>query len=121
MLFMKRLFNIKTTYVKGREAEKRGKKYLQKNAWNILALNYKTKVGEIDIIALKHDILVAFEVKYREDLEMLPYSVSKNQRHRISKAILLFQKSNKNYSDKYVRFDVLLLSKDSIEHIENAW
>jgi len=42
-------------------------KYLSKNAYKILERNFKTKFGEIDIIALDKDVLVFIEVKGGSD------------------------------------------------------
>lgn len=43
--------------------EKIATEYLEKKGWRILDRNYKTKLGEIDIISKKMGILVFTEVK----------------------------------------------------------
>lgn len=42
-------------------------KFLSKNRYRILERNFKTKFGEIDIIALDKDVLVFIEVKGGND------------------------------------------------------
>ncbi|MCL2566992.1 MAG: YraN family protein [Alphaproteobacteria bacterium] len=118
---MIKLFNIKTSYSLGKSSESRAAKYLKKCGWQVIAMNYKTKFGEIDILAEKDNTLVAFEVKYRENEEALPYVISDKQQKRIQNALLFFQQNNSKYNDYYMRFDAVLLSKSSINHIENAW
>ena len=47
----------------GDEGEIRASKYLLSKGFEIIWRNWRTKGGEIDIIALKSDILVFVEVK----------------------------------------------------------
>lgn len=51
---------------KGNEYEERAVSLLQEKAYRILARNFRTSIGEIDVIAEKDDILVFVEVKYRK-------------------------------------------------------
>lgn len=39
--------------------------YLQKSGYTIVEMNYRCRIGEIDIIAWEHNTLVFVEVKYR--------------------------------------------------------
>lgn len=52
---------------KGNEYEERAVSLLQEKAYRILARNFRTSIGEIDVIAEKDDILVFVEVKYRKN------------------------------------------------------
>lgn len=49
----------------GRLGEERAKKYLQKNGYEIVDTNFHSRYGEIDIIAVKHNIIAFVEVKTR--------------------------------------------------------
>lgn len=49
----------------GRTGEVKAEKFLKKLGYKILAKNYKTVVGEIDIIAKDGDTVVFVEVKTR--------------------------------------------------------
>ena len=51
----------------GREAENSARDYLVKKGYDILAVNYRYKRNEIDIIASEHGTLVFVEVKARAD------------------------------------------------------
>lgn len=55
----------------GKEAETKASAYLEKEGYTILARNFHSKFGEIDIIALKEDILHFCEVKYSQKYDPL--------------------------------------------------
>ncbi len=56
-----------TNYSTGHEAEKRAAEYLQTQGYEIVALNWKTPVCEVDIIAKKQHVHYFIEVKYRQN------------------------------------------------------
>lgn len=62
-----------TNYAHGHDAEKVAADYLQRQGYKIVALNWRHKRAEIDIIARKvrrfkrHGPVVFFEVKYRRN------------------------------------------------------
>ena len=56
-------------HVLGVQGEVLAKQHLLENGYKILAQNYTTKIGEIDIIASKNDIIVFVEVKRRQTLQ----------------------------------------------------
>ena len=49
----------------GREGEKQAVKYLKKNGYKILEKNYRTRFGEVDVIARKGEVVAFIEVKTR--------------------------------------------------------
>ena len=51
----------------GKQGEDMATEYLRRRGYTILDRNFKARYGEIDIIALDHNILVFVEVKTRED------------------------------------------------------
>lgn len=55
-----------TNYAVGHIAEEYAANYLKKQGYKIIALNWKTKYCEIDIIAQKKKRIYFIEVKYRE-------------------------------------------------------
>lgn len=81
---------------------------LKENGYKILVRNYKTRLGEIDIIAKDKDTFVFIEVKSRHsDRFGLPAeAVSRHKQRQISKAALSFLKEN-NLLNKKARFDVI--------------
>lgn len=52
----------------GRRGEELAAKYLQKSGYKILELNYRGRLGEIDLVAEDGDCLIFVEVKTRSSL-----------------------------------------------------
>jgi putative endonuclease len=110
------------SYYAGIATEKLAVKYLKKQNYKILATNFKTKVGEIDIIATKNNALVAIEVKYRKNETALPYSITLQKQKRVARALEMYCKRYKQYGNSKLRFDVILVNYElKIKHMENAW
>jgi putative endonuclease len=53
--------------MRGQEGERIAKKFLERRGYRIIASNYKTRMGEIDLIAEDGHTLVFVEVKARAD------------------------------------------------------
>lgn len=97
--------------------------YLKKLGYKLLACNYTTKYGEIDIIAQYKTMLVFIEVKYRKNHSMVTaqQSVSKNKQTRIIKAAQHYLRYHRQAYDQ-MQFDVIAVAdKNRIEHIPNAF
>lgn len=94
----------------GREAEETAAGFLIGSGYKILFRNYKTKLGEIDIIAKDKDVFCFIEVKARRsDKFGLPQeAVSGFKIRQISKSALAFLK-DKGLLDKPARFDVVAI------------
>ena len=92
----------------GKSGEEAAVNFLKNNGYRILARNYKTKLGEIDIIARDKDTLCFIEVKTRHsDRYGLPAeAVSLPKQRQIAKAALFFLKE-RNLLEKKARFDVV--------------
>ena len=100
--------------------------WLIKNAFIILARNYRTRMGEIDVIAQKDEVVAFIEVKTRAS-NYFPISntVSYTKQKRIIKAAMYFVMHNK-IRNKILRFDVATVTKDlfleyNVTMIENAF
>ncbi|MDZ7605303.1 MAG: YraN family protein [Cyclobacteriaceae bacterium] len=52
----------------GQLGEQLAADYLKQNGWNILAMNYRHKRAEIDIVASNENILLFVEVKTRSNM-----------------------------------------------------
>jgi len=110
----------------GKTGEEAAVSFLKDNGYKILARNYKTKIGEIDIVAKDKDTFAFIEVKTRHsDRFGEPFeSVVKSKQRQISKAALVFLKEN-NLLEKKARFDVvsIIYAQDTPELnlIKNAF
>jgi putative endonuclease len=118
--FGKNIQKNNTRYKFGLHAEQIATIFLRLKGYKILEQRYKTKLGEIDIIARKKSDIIFVEVKARKNLDT--YEVlSVNQQHRITNAAKYFISSNK-INAKNFRFDLIILKNVvSIKHIKNAF
>ncbi|HDH53078.1 MAG TPA: YraN family protein, partial [Nitrospirae bacterium] len=67
----------------GQKGEELAVKYLRKKGYKIIKQNYKTKIGEIDIIANDGGTLVFVEVKTRESIAYgMPFEAVNSYKRR---------------------------------------
>lgn len=99
---------------------------LKGRGYKILARNYRTRAGEIDIVACDKGTVCFVEVKTRHSARLgLPSeAVLKSKQRQISKAALAYLKEN-NLLDKKARFDVISVmysqGKPELELIRDAF
>jgi putative endonuclease len=115
-LFRKRL---------GEEGEERAAGFLSRRGYKILERNYRTPVGEIDLIALHRGTVVFVEVKTRtnEAFGAPELAVTPQKQRRMIKAALSYIKRGKLHQVP-CRFDVVAISSATereLELIENAF
>jgi putative endonuclease len=111
----------------GALGERRAVEFLKRNNYNILAVNYRCRQGEIDIIAKQGNTLIFIEVKTRSSLKfgMGIEAVNYSKQQKIKKVAMNFLNEKKAaFTD--LRFDVIdIMIKDrdtaEITHIKNAF
>lgn len=107
----------------GRAGEVKAVEFLKKKKYEILEKNFKTYLGEIDIIAKAPEGDIVFvEVKTRSDESFgLPCEAVdlKKQEKYIRVASEYLQR--KKLTDEPCRFDVVEIENGKINHIENAF
>jgi putative endonuclease len=112
--------------VLGQEGERVAEKYLRKQRYRVLERNYRCPLGELDLIALDHGVIVFVEVKTRsqERFGEPVESVHRRKQQRMTKAALFFLSQHRLHH-REARFDVVGISFDRgepvIEHIRNAF
>ena len=92
--------------------------YLKKKRYQILATNYRTRFGEIDIIAKDGEFTVFVEVKYRHNNEFCEpaETVTECKLKRITKTAKDYISK---HGDDYYRFDAVCFTGDNIDHLKN--
>jgi putative endonuclease len=99
---------MKGTRGLGQDWEDAAERLLRREGYRILERNYRTKVGEIDFIALEGDILCFIEVKGRRALGFgFPEeAVTPEKQRRIHRAAEWFL-SRREEAGGHARFDVV--------------
>ena len=96
---------------------------LEREGMQILARNFRVRIGEIDIIAKDGDELVFTEVKYRSSLEYggAEYAIPPRKQQTIRRVAQWYLSQNHISPETFCRFDAVLIDGDEICHIRNAW
>lgn len=111
----------------GTQGERLARSYYEANGYYLLAENYKTRIGEIDLILGRDDIIVFSEVKTRTERSIaLPREwVDAKKQRRITAAAQEYLSVMK-MGEPFVRFDVVEVithpkASPTIHCIENAF
>jgi putative endonuclease len=110
----------------GIRGEDLAERFLKKKGYRIVARNFKTPVGEIDIVADDGGTLVFVEVKTRGgDTFGRPFEAVDARKKEKLRKIALYYLKNRCKHDMPSRFDVLSINagggKEEIEHIVDAF
>lgn len=110
-------------------AERRGHKgenlavwWLRLKGYRILARRFKTKLGEVDIIARRRDVVAMVEVKARATLLEAMDAVDTSTMRRIEAAGDLWLAKQRDYARLNIRYDLIaILPKRLPVHVESAF
>ncbi len=94
---------------RGHTAEWRAVWRLRLAGYSILARRYKTKLGEIDIVARRGNVPAFVEVKARADFTQAADALGPRQFGRVARAASLFLARHPRYAVYSVRFDAVLV------------
>ncbi len=109
----------------GEKGEEIALNFLLKKKYIIKEQNWRYNKKEIDIIALKNDILIVVEVKTRssDEFEKPQDAVTKKKQRFIIQATNAYIEKHGLYNE--VQFDIISIiirdNKQVIEHIEDAF
>jgi putative endonuclease len=117
-----------TTAILGKWGEALAAEFLRKKKFKIVAANYRSRFGEIDLIAENKTHVVFVEVKLRKDERFAKacefVNLSKQEKIRTTAELWL----SGNPTEKEMRFDVVEIyapngvgGKYTINQIENAF
>ena len=114
-------FHIKV----GKLGESIAKEYLQKNGYKIIEQNYRTKYAEIDLVAVKENVLVFVEVRTKtgELLGTPEESINRRKRAKLVRNAASYMARKRNRQAYRIDAVCVVLNKDStvsrIDHYEN--
>lgn len=95
---------------------------LRLTGWRIVARDFKTPQGEIDLIARRGRLLAIIEVKARRDAAMAPEAIGRRQQRRIEAATLRLLQAQPELAGLDIRFDAMLVSPWRWPvHLRDAW
>ena len=120
------MVNVRSSFT-GSRGEDEAVEYLKKRGYTITERNFRTKGGEVDIIARVKDTLVFVEVKARSSARYgFPEdAVGPAKRHRIARAARRYLLLHPVSQNTYIRFDIIALqyrepSRDEdLRHIQD--
>ena len=97
----------RAAYRKGWLAEYAAALFLISKGYRVEAMRYRTKGGEIDIIARKGQLVIFVEVKARHDLQTAVDAVSHQARQRIAAAASQWLSKQTDFAALSTRFDII--------------
>lgn len=107
------------------EGEKRAAKFFEENGFRVVARNFRSRRGEIDIIAVQDELLVCAEVKTwsRVKMDGIEHSIDYKKQKASLTACKYFLVKNPEYAESVVRFDVVFVDAENgdLRHIEDAF
>ena len=113
---------------RGSAWEQKAAEYLSQNGCDIIAMNYRCRLGEIDIIMRDNDTICFVEVKYRTGSQYgsSVEAVNYNKQCRIRRAASYYLTAEIHTQEVLCRFDVLGFDMDNagnitVTHIKDAF
>lgn len=113
--------------LKGKKGELIAKEYMKSKGYIILELNYRNKIGEIDLIVLDEnkEILAFVEVKTRTSLKYgyayEAVNIKKQRKILNCSQVYIKQRGYIHFQPRYDIIEIYLSSNMKINHIENAF
>jgi putative endonuclease len=128
MSLFSRVFGAPTEASLGARGERAAERHLRRIGYHILERGCRSKVGEIDLVALVGDTVVLVEVKTRRSDERgtPAEAVGKVKQRRLTQAALGYLKARKLLEHR-ARFDVVAIMwpkgdrRPRIDHFQNAF
>lgn len=109
-------------YRRGHRGEWLAALALMLKGYRIVARRHRTKLGEIDLIARRGDLVLIVEVKVRPTLAAAMEALAYGSERRIEGAADLWLSRQPDYGRLSVRFDmVAVLPRRWPVHVENAF
>lgn len=110
----------------GARGEKLGRRFLETRGYRIVERNYRSRLGEIDLVCQDGDTIVFVEIKTRtSDLFGRPVEAVNRRKQARLRRLAEEYLINNNLEHRPVRFDVLSIvtgpEEPGIEHLTGAF
>jgi putative endonuclease len=105
------------TKAKGNLAEEKGCDYLRSHGFRIIDRNVYNRFGEIDIIALKDNVMHFVEVKSAQSYEQAVNNITASKLQKLNRTIQTYLQKKKFSLDYCI--DALIVTGDEVVWIEN--
>ncbi|AFV96496.1 MULTISPECIES: YraN family protein [unclassified Sulfuricurvum] len=105
------------TRARGNIAEERGCEYLRNSGYRIIDRNVYNRFGEIDIIAVRGDVIHFVEVKSAQSYEQAVNNITRAKLQKLGRTIQFYLQKKKLNRDYCI--DALIVTDDVLELIEN--
>jgi putative endonuclease len=106
----------------GRRAETLAALLLMVKGYRIIGFRVPCRLGEVDIVAVRGDVLAIVEVKQRTSLETALQAVTREQRDRLRRAGRQIGAGTPRLSALSVRLDLIAIARGGWpRHIPDAW
>ena len=108
---------------KGCEGEAAAAFLLKEKGMDILEKNFRSHLGEVDLIARDGETLVFIEVKTWSayGIDALEQALDNKKRHKIIETSKYFLSLHRKYRYMAIRFDVIFVSPAGITHLASAF
>jgi putative endonuclease len=113
--------NRKSAERAGRRAETLAALWLRLKGYRIVAQRYRTRVGEIDLVARRAGCLAIIEVKQRARGGGADTAVGPRSERRIAAAAEIFLARRPDLAGRPVRYDIVTVEGWRLRHIRDAF
>jgi putative endonuclease len=98
---------------KGRAGEQYAAQVLEKAGMHILAFNFRSPAGEVDLIVQDRNTIVFVEVKSwnSRGIADLEYGINHKKQRRIIETAKYFLAGHRKYNEMAIRFDVVFIER----------
>jgi len=108
---------------KGKVGETAAVFLLEEKGMRILEKNFRSRTGEVDIIAMDGETIVFAEVKTWSvyGIDALEQALNWKKKHKIIETSKYFLSLHREYRYMAIRYDVIFISKEGITHLASAF
>ena len=108
---------------KSLDGESKAAQYLEEKGMRIIDRNFRSRTGEVDVIAIDQETLVFAEVKTWSayGIDALEQALNAKKQHKIIETSKYFLSLHREYRYMAIRFDVLFVAPEGITHLASAF